>query len=85
MFNSSVTAKGLLVGSRVKETDVLGIPIVQLWQVHCVGVFFGVVVILAVASQTAKEHALVFNIPVIDRQQDELLVNGPGIGQGIHE
>ena len=50
-----------------------------------VQVRLGVVVIVAVARESAQEHALVALVPVVDGQDDELLVDGPGVGQGGHE
>ena len=45
----------------------------------------GVVVVFAVAGQTAEEYALVLAIPMVDRKHDETLVNAPSVGKSGYE
>lgn len=85
VLNAAETAQRLLVGSRVEEPDILCVALLQLRQEDGVGVRFGVVEILAIAGQSAQQHALVLLVPVVDRQHDVALVDAPRVGQGGDE
>jgi len=89
MLYSAVAAEGVLVGAGVEEPDVLDVfgtvafgivGGVDLREEDGVQMRVGIVVIVAVAGETAHEDALVGFVSVVDGQDDELLVDGPGVG-----
>lgn len=80
VLNASETAQRLLVGSRVEESDVLGVPRFELGQEDGVGVALHVIEILAVAGEAAEENPLVLLVPVVYREHDVALVDPPRIG-----
>ena len=97
MLNAAVAAHRLLIGPRVEQADVLRILIevvVALLRGQT-GPYFGeedciegglrVVEVLTVAGEAAEEHTLVLLVPVVDGEDDKLLVDSPRIGQGRHK
>lgn len=85
MLDTAVAAEAFLVGAGVEEADIEGFVFLELWEEDGVGVGVGVVVVFAVAGQTAEKDALVFAVPVVDRQHDEALVDAPSVGEGGDE
>ncbi len=72
----------LLIGSRVEEADVKRIPsVLHHREEDRVGVRLGVVEVLAVTGKPADEHPMIFLIPFVDREEDEPLVQSPGVGR----
>ena len=87
VLDAAVAGDGLLVGSCVEESDVQGLRVVRvdLREEDGVGVLLGVVVVLAVAGEASEEDSLVRLVPLVDRQEDEFLLDAPDIGEGGHE
>ena len=87
VLDAAVAGDGLLVGSGVEEADVQGLRVVRgdLREEDGVGVLLGVVVVLAVAGEASEEDSLVGLVPLVDGQEDELLLDAPDVGEGGHE
>ena len=85
VLDAAEAAERLLVGTRVEESDVLRVALLELGQEDGVGVALRVVEVLAVARQSAEQHALVLLVPVVDGQHDVALVDTPRVGQGGDE
>ena len=66
----------------MEETDIERVVFLQLGQEDGVGVRVGIVVVFAVAGQSAKEDTLVFAVPMVDGEHDKTLVDTPGVGEG---
>ena len=81
VLDASEPAERLLVGSRVEESDVLRVPGFEFREEDGVRVALRVVEVLAVAGQSAQQHALVLLVPVVDGEHDVALVDAPGVGQ----
>src|SRR5690348_13432847 len=85
MFYTAVAAYLVLVSARMKKTYIQWFAVFNLWQKHFVDVFFGIVVIVAVAGNAAQGYTLVFGIPFIYGQHQEFFANAPCIGQSGDE
>ena len=86
MLDSTIAGNGLLVCSSVEKSDVERIPAAPYGREEdCIGVSLGIVIILAVAGETAQEHPMIFVIPLVQRQENEPLVESPGIRKAGHE
>ena len=86
MLYSTVTGNRLLIGSRVEKADVERIPsVLHHRKEDRVGVRLGVVEVLAVTGKPADEHPMIFLIPFVDREEDEPLVQSPGVRETRHK
>ncbi len=85
MLDAAEAAEAVLVGAGVEEGDVLLAVGAVARQVDGVHVLLAVVVVVAVAGHAAQEDAFVILVPVVHREHEEALVDGPGVGQRGHE
>lgn len=85
MLNATKTTQCLLIGAAVEESDVLFASDFHFRKEDGVGMHFGIVIILAIAGQSAEVYAFILLVPVVDREEGVTLVDGPGIGKSRHE
>ena len=81
VLDAAVAPETLLIGTGVEETDIERVVFLQLGQENGIGVRVGIVVVFAVAGQSAKEDTLVFAVPMVDGEHDKTLVDTPGVGE----
>ena len=81
VLDATIAPETLLIGTGVEETDIERVVFLQLGQEDGVGVRVGIVLVFAVAGQSAKEDTLVFAVPMVDGEHDKTLVDTPGVGE----
>ena len=86
MLDSAIAGNRFLVCSGVEKSYVERVPAVPYYRKEdCIGMSLGIVVVLAVACQTAEEHPVILIVPLVDREEDESLVQTPCVRKRGHE
>ena len=86
VLDAAVAGDCFLVCAGVEEADIKVLPAAaDSGKEDGVGVIIGIIEVLAVAGEAAKEYALILIIPLIHRKKDEALVKAPGIRKAGHE
>src|SRR6185295_10800989 len=81
MLDSTIATDLVLVRAFMKKSNIQRFSIGKLWKKHFINMLFRIIVIMAVAGNTAQGYPLVFLLPFIYWQHQELFSNAPGIGQ----